>query len=147
VAKRVPIPGANVHIDSIGVGAGVVDRFDEAGISVDGVDNGSKAVGDWLDLTDEVVFANRRAELHWVLRRALQEGVAHIPRELNGQPNPLWVEARWPQYEFKIGAGMTRLIVEKKDKIKKRHGRSPDHLDAALYAWSRSGGAVEFGRV
>lgn len=143
--KRTPIPGANVHIDSVGIGAGVVDRFFEAGVSVDGVDNGSGAVDDWPELTDEVVFANRRAELHWILRRALQEGVAQIPQELNGRPNPLYTEARWPQYEFRIAGGETRLIIEPKEKIKKRHGRSPDHLDAALYAWSRSGGAIEVG--
>lgn len=141
--ELIPIPGENVHIDSIGVGAGVVDRFFEAGIDVDAVDFAAAPVGDWLDLTDEVLFANRRAELHWALRRALQEGIAQIPENLGGRPNPLFTEARWPLYEFRLGAGATKLIIEPKEEIKKRHGRSPDHLDAALYAWSRSGGTLE----
>ncbi len=144
---RDPIPPENVHVDCIGVGLGVVHRFEEDGLFVDGVDFGAAPVGDWPDLDDDVDFLNRRAELHWVLRRALQQGVAQIPRTLNGQPNPLYLEARWPLYEFHPQSGVTKIRIEEKKKIKKRHKRSPDHLDAALYAWSRSQAVAEFGLV
>jgi len=141
-----PIPAHHIHIDATGMGGGPVDRLRQLGVYVDAVDFGSKAVGAWPSLVGEdVCFKNRRAEMHWVFRRALQEGVARMPRELHGKPNVAWREAQWPEYAHKETANGTEIRVLPKDEIKAKYGRSPDHLDADLLAWCRGLSGATFG--
>ena len=140
-----PVPPECVHVDETGLGAGVVDRLMQMGTPVDGVDFGAGPVYDWQELTGEMLFLNRRAELHWILRRALQEGLAQMPKKLHGEVNPSWQQALWPEYEVKDAIGGSKLKVKPKDDIKKAHGKSPDHLDSDLLAWSRSAAVPVFG--
>jgi phage terminase large subunit len=129
-----PVPGHNVHVDVIGIGAGVVDRLRQRGLMVDAVDFGASPNGEWTHLLGELRPKNRRAELHWAVRRAFQEGLGHLPRAYAES----WREAQWARYEVRPGAQGSTLSIEPKDDIRARHGRSPDHWDADLLAWSRS---------
>lgn len=140
LAKKWKTPAANVHIDPIGVGAGVRDRLRQLGYYIDAVDFGAPPVGDWSRLIgEEPRMKNRRAELHWVLRRAFEEGLGHLPRKWEDS----WREAQWAQYELRQEGNMgTVLRIEPKDEIKVRHGRSPDFWDSDLLAWSRTNAAI-----
>jgi len=142
----IPIPAKQIHVDSSGLGSGVIDRLNQQGIRVDPVDFGSKPRGSWPALTGrEIKFRNLRAEAHWVLRRALQEGLARIPRKLHGQPCESWKESQWPEYEMDETVKGTLITVRPKEWIKLRYGKSPDHLDADLLAWCRATSRIRFG--
>jgi len=131
------VSDCNIHVDLDGLGAGVVDRMREAGRSVDAVDFGSRARGDWNWLIgNDVKILNRRAELHWVGRMALMNGHLSIPRDWRAT---LWRQLGWTNYEYNE-RGM--LKMESKDKVRARFGSSPDHADAFFLALSRSGGAT-----
>lgn len=138
LAKRWDVPAMNVHVDVIGLGAGVVSRLAQMGYRVDGVDFGASAKGDWSHLFGDTKPRNRRAELHWVARRVFEEGLGHVPRRWN----EMWTQAMWATFEIRQegGSGST-LVIEPKEKIRGRYGRSPDWFDAFLLAWSRSGRA------
>ena len=130
------VPGHNVHIDVIGIGAGVVSRMQQMGFHVDGVDFGARPVGDWRHLFGETQPRNRRAELHWVARRAFEEGLGHLPAKWSAS----WEQALWANHEIRQERGSgSMLVVESKNDIKARYGRSPDNWDADLLAWSRAG--------
>jgi hypothetical protein len=141
----VEIPWENVHLDAGGLGGPICDRLVEKGAYVDAVDFGAGPEKDWEDLVGwETQFLNRRAELHWIERRALQEGLLHYPREFE----TTWAEACWATYEMlqdrKTG---TTIKIEPKAKLRERYGRSPDTHDADLLALSRAGGLPSFGRM
>lgn len=140
------IPWSNVHLDEGGVGGGPVDRLREKGAYVDAVDFGAGQERDWEEMVGwETQFLNRRAELHWVQRRALQEGVLQYPEEFEAS----WAEACWATYELRQESSKGTLIkIEPKKDIRARYGRSPDVHDADLLALSRVGDNLpEFGRI
>jgi hypothetical protein len=130
------IPWEHVHVDAIGVGKGVTERLAQRGIFVDKVDFGSKPKKDWRALTGKVAFANRRAELHWVLRRAAEEGLFSINRE--AFPDA-WRQAQWAIYEYRHQGGTVVILIMPKKDIRKSYKRSPDHWDAVLLSYSRTG--------
>ena len=141
VVKRVEAIGArysalwgNVHIDVTGLGAGVVDRLREKGKNVDGVVFGGKALGDWPHLLgNDVQVLNRRAELYWVARTALNEDMASVPEKYR---NTIWKECNLIQF-LMTPAG--KLQIEAKDKIRQRYeGQSPDFADAWVMTFSRA---------
>lgn len=135
LGRRWDVPAGNTHIDIVGIGAGVVDRLRQMGFFVDGVDFGSKAKGDWKRLTGELAFRNRRAELHWVVRRAFEEGLGHLPRRWQRS----WEQSQWARFLLRAEGSTGSVVqVEPKDDIRERYGRSPDHWDADLLAWARS---------
>jgi len=135
------IPGRNVHIDTTGVGKGTIGIFASWGITIDAVDFGAAARGEWPELCREMNFQNRKSELCWVLRRAFQEGRAHAPAAFSD----LWQQAKWHTWkEVPHAAGTAIAVAEKKDELKKRFGRSPDDFDAALIAWSRAPAGPSF---
>lgn len=129
------IPWQHVHIEVNGIGAGVCDRMRQKGYMIDRVDMGSKAKGDWKDVTGDVKFLNRRAELHWAMRRLADEGMFSIDSELF---KDAWAQAQWAEYEHRESGGGTTLVIQPKKEIKKQFGRSPDHWDSVLLAFSRS---------
>jgi len=135
-----PLPADHIHIDMGGLGGGVVDRLHQKGYEVDGVDFGSGPDYDWEELTGETRFVNRRAELHWIMRRALEEGIAKIPAKFTDSCR----EACWPDYKLAVRGGGTAIQIESKDDIKNRFGRSPDHFDSDLLAWSRAMNGVTY---
>lgn len=146
---RVPVEGGYVHVDTVGLGAGVVDRLTQIGVDVDPVDfgqqapkgemlpdpedpqQGSKLRGDWIEYVGErSKFKNLRAELHWSARRLLEEGQLAISENYR----EVWNDLQAIPFRFD-GAGQIELPP--KEKIKALIGRSPDFSDALCIALSR----------
>jgi hypothetical protein len=127
------IPWKNVHIDSIGIGAGVCDRLWQKGMRCERVDFSKKPDDDWRSVCGSIFFRNRRAELHWVVRRCAEEGLFSMSRDWA----EAWQEAQWAEYEHRELAQGTTVYVNPKKDIKDNYGRSPDHWDAILLAYSR----------
>lgn len=129
------VPGRNVHIDRNGLGRGVVDRLREKGYGVDAVDPGGGPKGDWPGLLGEQQFLNRRAELMWIMRRALQEGLFKVPERYS----EVWQQAGWHTWAEKPRGGGTVIYCDvDKAELKRLHDRSPDDFDAACYCLSRT---------
>lgn len=131
-----PIPAGNVHIDATGMGSGPFDRLAQRGFMVDGVDFGAAPCGDFPDLFGELRPKNRRAEMHWVVRRQLEEGGGHIPAQFEAARR----QATWARYKVLTeGSTGSVLRIEPKEDIRARHGRSPDDWEAYMLTWSRGG--------
>jgi hypothetical protein len=132
--KRYKVKPEHTHIDVIGVGAGVVDRLIESGRAVDGVNFACEPLGDWCEdkAVTDVTFKNRRAELWWVASRMLRKARVQVPEKYGA----LWADLSAPMYDYD-SAG--RIVIEPKDKIKVRLGRSPDAGDAYVLSFSHAG--------
>lgn len=128
------IPGRNLHVDKIGVGDGPVAYLRRKGIQVDAVDVGASPQHDWDSLTGETEFFNRKSELLWIFRRALQEGIAQVPREFSDVVR----QAQWYTHvDAPRAAGTVLKVAEDKTKIRELFGKSPDEFESALIGWSR----------
>ena len=112
---------AQVLIDEVGVGAGVVDRLRELGHTVRGVNVGRKARRDKM-------FVNLRAEGYWTLAERFSSGRISIPadNELAGELAALRCESE---------THGNRIKIEGKDDMRERGLRSPDKADALMLAF------------
>lgn len=107
---------AAVFIDKIGIGAGIYDRLRELGHGcVYGVVSGARAA-------ENEVYANKRAECWARMRDWLADYPCRIPDD-----NELVADLCAPGFRFDSSG---RLLIEKKDDMKKRGIRSPDLADA-----------------
>lgn len=123
----------HIHVDGIGVGAGVVSRLFEQGHRVDNVVAGGGAEGDWdWMLGDDYRFKNRKAELWWVARTLFEISETRVP----AQYRQIVADLAAPGWSF---ASDKDVVIEKKEKVIKRIGRSPDHGDAYILSLSRIG--------
>lgn len=132
------VPARNIHIDCVGMGSGVLDRLRQLGFYVDGVDFGSGAKYDWKELTGQMIFSDRKSELHWVAKRLLEERKISIPQKFP----ELWRQSQWARYDFEDSAKGTRIALHRddgKDGLRERYGRSPDQWDSAIIGLSRGG--------
>ncbi len=111
---------AQVYVDEIGVGAGVVDRLRELGHPVRGVNVAHKARQDGL-------FVNLRAEGYWTLRQRFTSGRISIPAD-----NQLVGELAALRYGYD---SQGRIKMESKDEMRKRNLPSPDKADALMLAF------------
>lgn len=71
-------------------------------------------------------FYNLRAEIYWYVREQIRNRKVSIPKddvELHGQLCAI-------KYKFKGGPKGTRILIEAKEDIKKKIGKSPDKADA-----------------
>jgi hypothetical protein len=120
---------ASVQIDVIGVGAAVYDAARARGLNAVALSGatGSSA----RDRSGQLGFANARAEWWWKLREALDpvagDGLALPP------DRELLADLTAPRWRL---AG-TGILVERKDEIIARIGRSPDKGDSLVYAHAR----------
>lgn len=134
-----------VGVDSVGVGAGTVNEAKRLGMRVQSLNGGSKGMpimDEAKDVDDgkktvrnEEKFANLRASMWWQMREDLRQGRVAMPND----PELIadLVTPRWKTHNGKI-------IVESKEDIKDRLGRSPDKGDAAVYGnWVRDRSAVK----
>jgi len=114
-----------IHVDVIGIGAGVVDRLREQGFDAVGVNFGAGT--DRTDKSGEVEMLNVRAAAWWGMRERLMEDKIALPidDELTG-------DLVAPRYGYTSSG---KLKVESKDDIRKRLGRSPDAGDAVVLAY------------
>jgi len=118
------------YVDSAGEGAGVFSRLIELKVNAVGVKASESAKG-LTDITEQRTFANMRAYLYWALRDALDpafgEELALPPIDELTQD---LTEVHWST------RSNGDIIIEEKDKIKKRLGRSPDYGDAVANTFS-----------
>ncbi len=117
----------NVNIDVIGVGSSVFDSLRRYIGNAAQAMNSAQA-SDAHDKSGQLSFVNRRAEWWWSLREALDpengDNIALPPdRELLADI----AAARWR-------LTVRGILVEAKDSIIKRIGRSPDKGDSLIYA-------------
>ena len=119
-----------VFIDA-GRGEGVIDRVRQLGFSVVEANASASAM-------DPSRYLNRRAE-SWDRMRKWIEAGGSLPKDEN-----LMEELSTPTYSFDAAG---RMVLEKKEKIKERMGKSPDVADAlAMTFFAPVYGDVE-GRV
>ena len=103
-----------VYVDDVGVGGGVTDRLREQGVSVVPVNAGEKAI-------DSERFANKRAEMWWMLREWICDD-GSIPNDTR-----LIADLTAPKFTY---TSKGQIKLESKDETKKRLGRSPDFGDS-----------------
>lgn len=125
-----PIPWRNLHIDAAPVAAGILDTARREGALIDPVEFGGKPTGAWRALLGPVNVKNRRAEMYLVLRELLRKRLACIPRKYEQS----WRELAAIEYGFTPGTD--QYVIEPKEKVRERLGRSPDHADADVLAFA-----------
>lgn len=108
---------AMMFVDVVGIGAGVVDRLRELGwgSKITPVTSGERA-------TKDTIYSNRRAEMWGELKHWLEESPVQIP-----DSDALQADLQGPAFKFDSNQ---RLVLEKKEDMKKRGVRSPDMADA-----------------
>lgn len=119
--------GGYAHVDSIGIGAGVYDKMIEDKEAVVSFNAAQRSV--LVDRSLEFTFANRRAEGWWTLRELLDpafEPVLALPPD-----DLLTGDLTSPHWKVQTGA---RIVVEEKEHIRERLGRSTDSGDAVVQA-------------
>jgi hypothetical protein len=118
---------APVHVDVVGVGTSTYDFLCQNNIHSIPV-NGSAQAGGTAKGEMPLRFGNLRAELHWRLREALDpanpEPIA-LPFD-----QQMAVDLAAPRWSL----GKNGIMIEPKENIIKRLGRSPDRGDAVVLA-------------
>ena len=115
-----------IHIDAIGLGAGVYDRCKELGLPARAINVGEAAATreNCMRLRDELWFKGRE----W-----FQDRTCSLP-----QDEALIAELTAPTYTFSLTG---KMVVESKADMKKRGLRSPDLADAFLLTFAGARGA------
>lgn len=108
-----------VFIDA-GRGEGVIDRLRQLGYRVSEIPFGGKALKDSK-------YTNRRAEM-WDTMAQWLRGGGSLPDD-----EELCAELAMPEYGYDAKG---RILLEAKDKMKERCGRSPDLADAAALTFA-----------
>ncbi|HEX2864275.1 MAG TPA: hypothetical protein VHN99_06880, partial [Deinococcales bacterium] len=119
-------PHTLVNVDVIGVGTSPYDHLKTTHPKTEAI-NGAEG-SDARDRTGELAFANKRAELYWRLREALDPTTGQnlaLPPDLE-----LLEDLAAPTWRLTARG----IQIEAKDDIKKRLDRSPDKGDALVYA-------------
>lgn len=129
MAKKHKVDPSNVVVDDSGVGGGVTDGLRELG-------KGWGAVTAFLFgavADDPEHYANRKAEIHWRGRQALDP---HTPGNKLALPKD---KVLLSQMDVKYALDSKgRITIEKKDAYKKRkHGMSPDRFEALLLTYAK----------
>jgi hypothetical protein len=120
---------AAVYVDVIGVGSSVYDHLKNSIGNTIAVNGAERSEG--TDKSGQLRFLNRRAELYWRLREALDpaggEGLCLPPdKEMAADLcSPTWALT------------VRGIQVEGKAELSKRLGRSPDKGDAVVYAFAQ----------
>jgi hypothetical protein len=103
-----------IIIDSIGLGAGVLDRLRELNLPARGLNVSERP--------SSPTYHNLRAELWFKAKEWLEGRDVELPRD-----DQLFAELAAPRYTFTASG---KLQVESKDSLKKRGLKSPDRADA-----------------
>lgn len=135
VHERAMTLGADmVFVDEGGLGLGIVARLSQLGTPVIGVNFGEGANAILLPSGDIVKVHNKRAEMYAKLRSALPNLAIPDDRKLVTEMSTLL---------YGYDGAESKILLEKKDDIRERIGRSPDRADALAltYAWPVQKGA------
>ena len=117
----------NIKVDVIGVGTGVVDRLCEQRYPVAGINTAKSA-------REPERFNSLRSELWWNLRELLDINPVINPNPIALPPDD-GLLADLSGVKYKINS-RGQCVVESKDDMKKRLGRSPDYGDAVVLAFA-----------
>lgn len=123
-------PEAQIIVDVIGIGAGVVDRLRELNYNV--VAFNAAEGSDQTDISGELGFRNKRSEAWWRMRELLDPANEYnlaLPPD-----DQLLGDLTAPHWRVLSGG---KIAVESKDEIKKRIGRSTDTADAVIQAYTQ----------
>lgn len=124
-------PGAYAMIDVVGIGAGVFDRLRQLQKPCHAFNAGSKSP--FTDVSGELTFVNRRAEAWWRMRELLDPNSPGdqiiIPEDKEGIIAGDLSEPKWHD-----PGG--RILVEEKEEVARRLGRSTDDGDAIIMAFA-----------
>ncbi len=116
---------SSIAVDSIGIGAGVVDNLVHSQIE------GLRPINVSSAALNPELFANLRAELYWSLRERFRTG------DIVLTDDPLLAEELAAiRYRFNPGG---RIQIESKDEMKRRLRRSPDRADMLALLFDSSG--------
>jgi len=125
---------APIFIDSIGVGASVYDVLKKTQTAH--AMNAGESAGSETDSSGKYHFANQRSLWWWRFREALDPNSGY---EIALPPlRKLRQDLRAPRYKRQGG----KIIVESKETIKERTGRSTDYADPVIQAWHGVNNAV-----
>lgn len=118
-----------VGVDGVGVGAGTVNAMKEYGLKVQNLIGGAAPTfqligGNNKRFKDEQQYKNLRAQMYWRAREDIRTGVVFLPNDPELHAD--LVAPKW-QIQEKL------IIIESKEKIKSRLGRSPNKGDAFVY--------------
>ncbi len=117
---------SQILVDSIGIGAGVLDGLRNRGFVVIGWVASNKSFR--RDRSGQFGFANKRAEGWWNLRELLDPAYGST-LALPDEPNVLR-ELTAPRFRLTLHG----IIIESKDEIRSRLGHSTDTADAIVMA-------------
>lgn len=131
----------NIAVDGVGVGVGVLDTGKQLGVTFDVYKSGfapdpKLTFEDYAPneiqskkLLQNLSFNNLRSQMAWLFAYGMERGTIKI---LDSCPfrNELIKEAQ--QHHFQIKDKV--MILESKESIKKRTGKSPDVFDAVIMA-------------
>jgi hypothetical protein len=117
---------APVHLDVASIGTSVYDALMGNKIHTVPINNAAASRG--VDKSQLLSFVNKRAELHWRLREAL-DPASEEPVAIAPDPEVL-ADLTAPRWKLTPGG----IQIEAKAEIKKRIGRSPDKGEAVIYA-------------
>ncbi len=120
----------HVMIDSIGIGAGVVDRLKQQHHKIKGINVGDKAKA-------EDDYANLRAEIFWNLRKRFERGEIEIPDDPK-----LTAQLAGLKYEYDDKG---RIKMQAKKDAKKEGQRPPDRADMLALCFMEKKKKLSFG--
>ena len=134
--------GAPVHVDALGVGGETVGHLESNEVHTVAIEGYNTEL--CKDQTDRgsgrLRFRNYRAMIHWRFREALDPmfGMSVDPRHPDYRapvalPPDQKLKSDLCSIKWKMTAG--GILVESKEDIKKRIGRSPDDSDSVIYCW------------
>ncbi len=120
-----------ILVDSIGLGAGVVDRLRELKLPARGINvSESPAMG--------TTYINLRAELWFRVKAWLEARDCRIPRD-----DQLFAELVGPRFSFSSNG---KMKVESKDEMRRRGLGSPDMADALCLTFAGNAATALYGR-
>ncbi|MCI0564018.1 MAG: hypothetical protein MN733_36545, partial [Nitrososphaera sp.] len=129
---REKIAESFVGVDAVGVGAGTVNELQRLGHNVIALISSEKPEDIYDGAVDDKGvklverFDNLRSQMWWTLRQDLEKRTADL---CFPQDDELFEDLITPQWMSRNG----KIIVQSKEEIRKKLGRSPNKGDAVVY--------------
>ncbi len=133
---------AEINVDSIGIGAGVLDRLRELNLPARGVN-----VSESPAAMNAEKYVNLRTELWFKALEWFQGRDVLLPEHYNRpqEGDDLIGELTSVKYKFRPGSG--KIIVESKEEMKRRGMRSPDLADSFILTLASDALTLALGRA